>query len=128
MASKARLEDNFYNGRMHISFPEVLDSSLEDMHVGDSFRVQAKVSLGALSPADVEVDAYYGTVDAHNDMIASSCEPMQMVQNLGDGSYIYECRVECRKAGRFGLTARIKAGGSDWDNSIPSFMCWPVQE
>jgi starch phosphorylase len=126
--SKARLDDNFSNGRMSISFPRVLDSTLEDMHVGDRFRVQAQVSLGGLSPADVEVDAYYGTVDAHNDMIASSCEPMVMVENLGNGSYIYECTVECREAGRFGLTARIKAGGSDWDNSIPSFMCWPVQE
>ena len=90
--------------------------------------MQAQVSLGGLAPADVEVDAYYGTVDAHNDMIASSCEPMVMVENLGNGSYVYECTVECREAGRFGLTARIKAGGSDWDNSIPSFMCWPVQE
>ena len=128
VATKAHLEASFSRGKMSISFPEVLDSTLEDMHVGDKFKVQVRVSLADLAPADVEVDAYYGTVDAHNDMIASSSEPMTMVENLGNGNYIYTCTVECRQAGRFGLTARIKAGGTDWDNSIPSFMCWPVQE
>jgi starch phosphorylase len=125
--SKAKLDANFSNGRMSISVPEVLDSTLEDMHVGDKFKVRVRVNLADLTPGDVEVDAYYGTVDAHNDMIASSCEPMTMIENQGDGNYIYLCTVECRQAGRFGLTARIKAGGTDWDNSIPSFMCWPVQ-
>ena len=37
----------------------------------------------------------------------------------------YGGAVVCRSAGRFGLTARIKAAGTDWDNSVPGFMCWP---
>jgi len=125
---KNKLNDNFSNGKLSISFPEVVGGKLENIHVGDSFKVRTWVHLGDLQPSDVEVDAYYGTVDAHNEMIASSSEPMVMAENQGNGNYVYECTVECRQAGRFGLTARIKAGGTAWDNSIPSFMCWPVQK
>ena len=50
---------------------------------------------------------------------------MTMKQDLGDGNYVYGCEIECTFSGRFGLTARIKTGGTEWDNSVPGFMCWP---
>ena len=50
---------------------------------------------------------------------------MQQVRRIEGNRYQYSCRLECREAGRFGLTARITPHGSDWDNSVPGFICWP---
>ncbi|MBO5309489.1 MAG: alpha-glucan family phosphorylase, partial [Lentisphaeria bacterium] len=121
---KQRLEANFYAGRLHVTSP-VADRPLTDLHVGDTFRVTSQVYLGDLTPAEVEVEAYFGTVNAHNEILESSSAKLEMVKELGDGNYEYSGNVTCTFAGRFGLTARIKASGTDWDNSIPGFVCWP---
>ena len=98
---------------------------LSDLHVGDTFQVTTRVYLGELTPAEVDVEAYFGTVNAHNEILESSSSKLEMVKELGDGNYEYSGNVTCTFAGRFGLTARIKAAGTEWDNSIPGFVCWP---
>ena len=78
-----------------------------------------------LKPEEVDVEAYYGTVNAHNEIISSVSEKMHVLENFGNGNYRYGCEVTCKVSGRFGLTGRIKASGKEWDNSVPGFMCWP---
>lgn len=124
VAVKQRLVANFDQGHMNIEQPWV-DRPLIDMHVGDMFKVTTRVSLGDLKPEEVEVEAYYGTVNAHNEILDSSATKMTMAQDLGNGNFEYSCEVTCTFAGRFGLTGRIKACGVEWDNSIPGFICWP---
>ena len=115
----------YFDGRLiSLSQPEV-EGDLSDIHVGDTFKVNVEVNLADLDPAMVEVDAYFGTVDAHNEIIKSYSRPMKIIENHGNGSYRYGCEVACGMSGRFGLTARIKAAGKQWDNSVPGFMCWP---
>ena len=121
---KHALVSNFDEGRLSISSPWI-STSLADVHVGDSIDMSVEVQLGGLRPEDVTVEAYGGSVDAHNEIIDSFSSPMQMVRDNGNGNYSYKCSVVCRYAGRFGLTARIKAAGNDWDNSVPGFVCWP---
>ena len=121
---KAKLVENFSNGKLSISKPRVA-GSLADIHVGDKFDLTVDVQLGGLLPEDVEVDAYCGTVNAHNEIIHSQAVPMQKIADYGNGNYLYGCTVFCECAGRFGLTSRIKASGSHWDNSVPGFVCWP---
>ena len=115
---------NFDGNLLHIEQPTV-DRPLSDVHVGDTFQVTTRVHLAGLKPEEVEVDAYYGTVNAHNEIQTSIAVPMTMKQDLGDGNYVYGCEIECTFSGRFGLTARIKTGGTEWDNSVPGVMCWP---
>ena len=121
---KRGLVANFYAGKMSISHP-LITTSLADIHVGNSIDMSVEVQLGELSPQDVCVEAYGGSVDAHNEIIDSFSTPMTMIRDNGNGNYSYQCTVICNCAGRFGLTARIKAAGSDWDNSVPGFVCWP---
>ena len=121
---KHALVSNFDEGRLSISSPWI-STSLADVHVGDSIDMSVEVQLGGLRPEDVTVEAYGGSVDAHNEIIDSFSSPMQLVRDNGNGNYSYKCSVVCRYAGRFGLTARIKAAGNDWDNSVPGFVCWP---
>jgi len=113
-----------FGGLISISEPTV-DCDLSRMHVGDTFDVSVQVNLGDMPHELVEVDAYYGTVDAHNQIIKSYSVPMEVRQDLGSGNYVFGCKVVCKKSGRFGLTARIKPTGNDWDNSVPGFNCWP---
>ena len=81
--------------------------------------------MSGLKPEEVEVEAYFGTVNAHNEIITSGAEKMELAETLDDNNYRYSCELTCRVSGRFGLTARIKAAGHEWDNSVPGFMCWP---
>ena len=124
VVQKRALVANFDAGKLSISTPSI-STSLADVHVGDTIEMDVDVQLGDLKPADVEVDAYGGTVDAHNDIVDSFSTKMTMVKDNGNGNYHYKCTVVCNYAGRFGLTARIKAAGTDWDNSVPGFVCWP---
>lgn len=124
VAEKARLVEGFDGGKLYIERPTV-EGDLSDLHVGDKFKVWTRVHLAGLKPEEVEVEAYYGTVNAHNEIITSGSEKMEMAEELGDNNYHYSCEMTCHVSGRFGLTARIKATGHEWDNSVPGFMCWP---
>ena len=124
VVQKRALVSNFDAGKLSISTPNI-STSLADVHVGDKIEMEVDVQLGDLKPDDVEVDAYGGTVNAHNEIVDSFSTKMTMVKDNGNGNYHYKCTVICNSAGRFGLTARIKAAGTDWDNSVPGFVCWP---
>ena len=126
---KGRLVDNFGvenldECKLYIGNP-VVQGSLDDLHVGDKIAITVDVHLAGLTPAEVEVDAYCGSADAHNELMDSTVTVLSMLEDRGNGNYLYGGEVECGVAGRFGLTARIKAAGNDWDNSVPGFMCWP---
>ena len=121
---KNRLVENFR--QLHIEFPTI-DRNLDKMHVGDRFKVSTKVYFGNLDPKELEVQAYYGPVNVHNEILCGNVERMEMLENLGDGNYRYGCEVVCTVSGRFGLTARITPSGSEWENSVPGFICWPHQ-
>ena len=71
------------------------------------------------------VGAVSGSVDAHNEIVDSTASGLRMLEDRGNGDYLYGCQVVCSRSGRFGITARIKAAGTEWDNSVPGFMCWP---
>ena len=124
MGEKERLVENFDGGKLYIERPAV-EGDLADLHVGDKFKVSTRVYLAGLKPEEVEVEAYFGTVNAHNEIITSGAEKMELAETLDDNNYRYSCELTCRVSGRFGLTARIKAAGHEWDNSVPGFMCWP---
>jgi len=123
-AEKSKLVDNFEGGKLFIERPRIT-GALDNIHVGDKFKVATKVFLGGLAPKDVEVEVYCGEVDAHNQLKNSYSVKMDMAEDLGNGNYRYSADVMCCTAGRFGLTVRIKAAGAEWDNSVPGFMCWP---
>lgn len=120
--NKNRLVANF--DKLWIAQPE-LDRDLSDLHVGDSFEVRTRVFLNELKPEDVDVEVYYGHVDAHNDITNSFAAAMTLDKDLGNGNYEYRCTITCLDVGSFGLTARITPVGDDWVHSVPGFACWP---
>ena len=121
---KKALRENFTGAKVAIENPEII-GSLDTLHVGDEFEIRAKVSLGNLAPEAVEVQAYCGSVDAHNAIVKSQAIAMKLIEKGQNGHCLYGTKIKCTSAGRFGVTARIKAAGTDWDDSVPGFMCWP---
>ena len=122
---KKELVANIYNGKLRIDQPVVAGEALSNVHVGDKLDITVTVNLGGLAPEAVAVEAYLGAVDAHNDIVSSQSVVMKKLEDRGNGNYLYGCQVVCDHSGRFGVTARIKAAGTEWDNSVPGFMCWP---
>lgn len=121
-AHKISLVENFE--KLWIEYPW-LERELTGLHVGDSFKVTTKVYLHKLKPEEVDVEVYYGHVNAKNEIKQSYLQRMELSKDLGNGNYEYSCTINCSIAGSFGLTARITPVGNEWEHSVPGFMCWP---
>ena len=49
---------------------------------------------------------------------------MQLRETLSEGHYLYEGRVTCESAGRFGYTARVIPTGDTWIRNRPELLTW----
>lgn len=84
------------------------DSPDTEVMVGEEFVIKAEVALGHLTPDDVEVQIYYGSVDkqdlAHaNSVVPMTCEKPKTKSDI----YVYKGSVVTNNSGQFGFTARI---------------------
>ena len=101
------------------------DRPLDDIHVGDTIKLTAEVYFGELPPETLDVEAYYGPVNIHNEVLRGASCLMHQVKKFDNAHFLYECELVCDvEPGRFGLTARITPAGEDWNNSVPGFTCW----
>jgi starch phosphorylase len=101
----------------------VRDSS-EPYRVGDSFRVTSEVNLGEFRPDEVDVELYYGHLESLEKLSASRIEPMTVVEEKGDGKYIYGCNLNCDISGRFGFTVRVLPAGDARVKTTPRLLTW----
>lgn len=112
----------FWEG-VKIEMP-VADRDLGNLHVGDRFTVTGIVELGDLQPDEVNVQVYYGLADSQNQIVDSEVIDMVMAEEKGEGRYMYRQELPCRRAGRYGLTARVVPSGSDWCSTMPGYTTW----
>jgi starch phosphorylase len=92
--------------------------------IGESFLVTAEVVLGDIRPEEVEVEVYYGKLKAVDKLSESRTQHMEVEKNLGDGRYIYACRLKCDFAGQFGFTVRVFPTGDDYLKFTPGLISW----
>ncbi|RJP69573.1 MAG: glycosyltransferase family 1 protein [Ignavibacteriales bacterium] len=80
-----------------------------DIKVGTEFSISADVHLGNLTPDDVEVQIYFGSIDKQFEAHSNSFVPMQYDKNKSKGSnnYCYKGVIITKNSGQFGFTARI---------------------
>ncbi len=102
----------------------VLDKDISALHVGDKFVVITVVELGEIKPEEVDVEVYFGPVDPDNCICKSKTARMQVIEDKGDGKYIYRQEVVCDSTGRYGFTTRVIPSGPDWKTDIPGFITW----
>ncbi|UCF42909.1 MAG: alpha-glucan family phosphorylase [Planctomycetota bacterium] len=78
------------------------------LKVGSQLSVRALVKLNGVSPDDVSVQFYHGSVDAWGNI--SDGSPIQMEREKAsgqDGEYWFAGSMACTKTGRRGLAVRI---------------------
>lgn len=79
----------------------------QDLQVGDTFTVNAKVTLGDLSPEDVEVQVYLGQVTNNGEITDAKIIPMKQVRD-SESQYLYQAAdITCDQSGPVGYTVRI---------------------
>ncbi|MGE5402362.1 MAG: alpha-glucan family phosphorylase [Ignavibacteriales bacterium] len=102
---KKKVKDNWNQVKfVNLSY----EGTSTDVKVGSEFTVKAEVFLGALSPDDVEVQVYYGSVDRQNIAHANTFTTMQVEKSKSRSEVcIYKGAIICQQSGQYGFTARI---------------------
>ncbi len=101
------------------------------LKVGDQLTLDATVNLGSLTPDDVAVELYFGTinsqgefVDAERKEMAAAGSPQKNAEGK-DALYHYSLTVKCQATGRQGYTVRILPKHENLVHPfIPGFMKW----
>ena len=98
--------------------------SLGPCRVGDAFQVTSEVYIGELQPDEVDVELYYGNLKSPDEVSASHVAPMTVLEDRGNGNYLYGCNLICEISGRFGYTVRVKPHGDERLKSTPRLLVW----
>jgi len=86
----------------HVESSGVGDSAL----IGQQVTVRAFVSLGALSPDDVEVQVVHGKVDVDDRITGLRAASMAAVESYEGQRWRFEATVQLDRTGPFGYTVR----------------------
>jgi starch phosphorylase len=75
--------------------------------VGEVLHVNAYVSLGDLSPSDVDVQVVHGRVSEADELTGTRAESLQPVEGYEAGRHHFAGDVVLRRTGAFGYTVRV---------------------
>ena len=92
---------------MHVDHVE--SSGVGDSpELGETLHVTAYVSLGDLTPDDVEVQVAHGRTNHHGDELHDvSTVPLQHVESYEHGRHQFAGDLLLRSSGAFGYTVRV---------------------
>jgi len=89
---------------VHVDHVE-LDDAVADL--GTERTVGATVSLGELTPDDVEVQLLHGPAGQGEELTSPQVVPLEQDGPADDGHLRYRGQLTCTTAGRYGVTVRI---------------------
>ncbi|MEP7014474.1 MAG: alpha-glucan family phosphorylase, partial [Verrucomicrobiota bacterium] len=85
---------------------QVANQDRQDIPVGESLELTARVHLGGVDPKHVRVEAYHG--EAENGGVKNPIVTVLSESNQnGDGSYIYRGSVPASESGAYGFSVRV---------------------
>ena len=119
-AQRERLRSHW----QHIRITQPVMKNTDPFRVGDVVEMATEVHLGKLSPEEVKVELYFGTLKSLEKIESSQTQEMTMMEDRGNGSYLYTCNLECKDSGSYGLTTRIVPQGDDWIRYTPGLLTW----
>ena len=91
-----------------VSIDHVESSGVADVPaVGDSIDVRVFVSLGELSPSDVDVQVLHGRITESDTPGRHPAESLTLVESYEGGRHRYDGHVALSSTGAFGYTARV---------------------
>ncbi|QZY30232.1 alpha-glucan family phosphorylase [Nocardioides coralli] len=75
--------------------------------IGTLLSVRAFVSLGDLSPEDVEVQLVHGVTDSEDQLVSSQSEALTLAESYQGGRHRFDGSVTLARSGAFGYTVRV---------------------
>jgi starch phosphorylase len=93
--------------------------------VGEDMEFEARVILGALTPEDVTVEAYYGPLNHMGEFTDRFTLPLEPAGESGGGVWLFKNAVTCRTTGKFGYTVRVTPSQKRLANPfVTGLICW----
>ena len=102
-----------WKARVRHGWSQVAIDHVDSSGVGDAPEVGARpevhafVSLGALSPDDVDVQVVHGRIGRGDELVDTVPQPLQLGESYEAGRHRFEGRLELRTTGPFGYTVRV---------------------
>src|SRR6266852_2546962 len=93
--------------QVQISDVQVANKDRQNILVGESLEISARVHLGAVDPKHVRVEAYHGEADNGDIRNPTATVLNQSSQADGNGNYIYQGAVPASESGTYGFSVRV---------------------
>lgn len=103
-AWKSRIRAGWHG--VHVEHVESVGVS-DTVAIGDEITIRAKVDLGGLSAADVDVQLVYGHAGADDSLLDFQVVSLGSGTDAGEGRYAYSLRHVLSVSGPFGYTVRV---------------------
>jgi starch phosphorylase len=95
-------------GWEHVRIDHIDTAGLSDSpEVGGGLDLKVFVSLGDLSPADVEVQVVHGRVKGEDDLVTTAIADLALAESYEAGRHRFEGRLVLDRPGPFGYTVRV---------------------
>jgi starch phosphorylase len=75
--------------------------------IGDKMTVRAFVSLGTLTPDDVDVQLVHGTITAEDQLVDTAVDSLQPADTYEGGRFRFDGEHVLHHSGAFGYTVRV---------------------
>ncbi len=79
----------------------------QNILVGETLDLSAKLHLGPVNPEHVQVEAYYGEIETDGVRNPQIMRLQQSDQSDGNGTYIYKGSVPASESGTYGFSVRV---------------------
>jgi starch phosphorylase len=101
-----------YFAKLRDSWDKIVISAQESnahpvMLRGDLLTVKAYIELGELTPEEIQVELYSGTISGETKQIENARRTEMKAQKLDGKAWLYQVRIDCADTGMQGHTIRI---------------------
>jgi starch phosphorylase len=123
---RARLRDGWGNVRVE----SVESPAADPMHVGGEVLVRARVSMGAFTPEDLEVQLFHGVLDSRGEIAQPNTVVLVPVggpdpSSNGSRVWLYTGKISCRSSGQYGYCVRVLPKNASLPNPFePGLVTW----
>ncbi|MDA3799392.1 MAG: alpha-glucan family phosphorylase [Kiritimatiellae bacterium] len=121
VALTGRIKSHWH--KLWLGFPKI-NHDLSRVAIGTEFVISCDVFLDGLNHADVDVEFCCGKTNDTKNVDEYFVEKMKMVEDKGQGSYLYEAKFSCKETGHFGFAARITPSDAELKALTPGFVIW----
>ena len=91
-----------------VNIDHVESSGVADVPAqGETIEVRVFVSLGELTPDDVDVQVIHGRITENDNLVDTSAESLKLVESYEGGRHRFDGQVALSSTGAFGYTARV---------------------